>query len=88
MSSADADMWKSYIAAIKGWCGGTDQGFDKDKRVIFVASTQQRGIAAGRGVPLAVTNYETYQVGDSLLKGDSVWYNPATSASYAMELKK
>ena len=86
-SDAESSMWKSYIAAIKGWCGGGENAFDSNSRVIFVASTQERGIAAGQGVPVAATNYDLYQKADSLLKGNSVWYNPATAASYVVELK-
>lgn len=74
----DAVYWRSYVKAITQVLGHAQPG---SSRVVFVASQHNRGIAASRFIPMAVSNELLYQVSNSLLDPSSVFYSPSSSGS-------
>ena len=81
MASSDkteALYWRAYIKAITMKLGPSTPG---GSRVVFVASQQNRGIAASRFIPMAVTNELLYQAANSFLDPSNVFYSPSSAGS-------
>jgi len=86
ISDADRIIWRAYGEKIREeLLGGIPPGEDD---FIYICPPTQQGIAGGRAVPQALTNYQAYKVCDTLLPADSPLYVPGEGGSYILTLKQ
>lgn len=71
----DKAIWLAYCDAIKGGSWGNNTA-------VFFATEGQIGPAAGKDIDEAYSNQGYYQLGDNLLKGDSLFYTPSQANSF------
>lgn len=76
-------FWLNYAQAIKDKTGADFS----DSSVFFIGSEVQKAPPAGNGIPDEYTNQGLYDVANSLLTSDSLFYNPSSQHGYAQALE-
>lgn len=83
MSKADALLWLAYAEFIKKQLQVSQVG---PNDVICPYPVTQRGTAAGRAIPQAVTNFLVYSLADTLRPAESP--GNGTAGSYIKQLRQ
>lgn len=84
--SAEERLWLQYYDICRQWAGqGTKV---PDGQAIFASTSTWRSPVAGTDLPKIFSNKGIREVGDTLLYGDAIFYNPSTKGSYFKLVQK
>lgn len=80
---ADSQFWRAYALACMNVLNNPPLGQDQ---VIFIASTGERAVAAGKTVPYQITNAGIYNIGDALQNFNNAYFSTGGNDKYSQRL--
>ena len=80
---ADAQFWKAYAKACMDILNNPTLGQDQ---VVYIASTGERGIAAGKTIPYQITNEGIFSAADALQNFTDAYFSTSGNDKYSQRL--